>query len=41
MIMIDKNKTKQFLEESKKNIIKPEFLKRCLEYSNMLHKRGD
>jgi len=36
MIIIDKDKTKQFLEDSKKNTITPEFLKRCLKFSKML-----
>lgn len=38
MFIIDKKKSKKFLEDSKKNTITPEFLKRCQDYS-MIFKR--
>lgn len=38
MFIIDKNKSKQFLEDSKKNVIPPTFLKQCLKFSKMLNK---
>lgn len=41
MFIIDKNKSKKFIEDSKKNTITPEFLKRCLEYSSMFKKNKD
>jgi|ADurb_Total_1113_FD_contig_21_1628348_length_258_multi_6_in_0_out_0_1 hypothetical protein len=36
IIMIDPNKSKQFLEDSKKNIIQPDFLKQCLKIASMI-----
>jgi len=33
-----KKKSKQFLEDSKKNVISPEFLKKCLYAYKMLNK---
>lgn len=36
IIMIDKDKSKQFLEDSKKNIIQPGFLKDCLKIASMV-----
>lgn len=41
MFIIDKNKSKKFLEDSKKYTITPEFLKRCQEYSLMLKKNKE
>jgi len=38
MIIIDKNKSKKFLEDSKKNVISPSFLKQCLRFSKMITK---
>lgn len=38
VMIIDKNKVKEFLEDAKKNTISPEFLKRCLKFSKMLNK---
>jgi hypothetical protein len=35
IIMIDKDKTDKFLEDSKKNIIHPAFLKECLKITAM------
>lgn len=34
-IMIDKDKSAKFIEDSKKRTIKPEFLQKCLSYSKM------
>lgn len=36
IITIDKNKSKEFLEDSKKNTIPPDFLKKCLQYAKMM-----
>jgi hypothetical protein len=41
VVMISPDKSKQFLEDSKKNVIKPEFLEQCLKYSKMLKKEFD
>lgn len=38
MIFISPDKTKQFLEDRKKNAIKPEFLKQCLQYNQIMKK---
>ena len=38
MILIDKDKTQSFLEDYKKNLIKPEFLEKCKKYYDMMHK---
>jgi len=37
VIKINGNTSKQFLEESKKNVVNPNFLKRCQDYSRMLN----
>ena len=37
--MVSKEKSKQFLEDRKKNVISPEFLKRCLNYNRLLNKK--
>jgi len=39
VFIIDKDKTKQFLEDSKKNVIHPEFLKRCLKFTDILNNK--
>ena len=39
IITIDKNKSGKFFEDSKKNTIKPEFLKRCQKFAKMM--KGD
>jgi len=36
MFIIDKNKSEYFLEDMKKNKIKPEFLNECLDYYNLM-----
>ena len=36
MMTIDKGKTKKFLEDSKKNTIKPDFLEKCLEFAKLM-----
>lgn len=36
IIMIDKDKSQKFLEDSKKNIIKPDFLKQCQKLASMV-----
>ncbi len=41
MILIDKDKTKSFLEDYKKNLIKPSFLKKCIEFNSNIHKGID
>lgn len=38
MIVISPSKSKQFLEDSKKNVISPEFLKRCQQSARLLNK---
>ena len=40
IFMIDKDKSKRFLEDSKKNVIPPAFLKQCLKFSKMLNGKG-
>ena len=39
VFIVSKEKSKQFLEDSKKNVISPEFLKRCLYYNRLLNKK--
>ncbi|HPD00573.1 MAG TPA: hypothetical protein PLA01_04395 [Acetivibrio sp.] len=39
-IVIDKDKSKQFLEDSKKNTIKPEFLSECKKLSSMFKREN-
>jgi hypothetical protein len=34
-VVIDRDKSKKFLDDSKKNVVKPEFLDRCLRYSRL------
>lgn len=41
IIMIDKEKSQKFLEDSKKNIIQPDFLKQCLKISSMIKREGN
>ena len=36
--MVSKEKSKQFLEDRKKNVISPDFLERCLDYNRLLNK---
>lgn len=38
MIIISPSKSKQFLEDSKKNVISPEFLKECQHSARLLNK---
>lgn len=38
VIMIDKDKSEKFLEDSKRNVIKPEFLEQCKKMA-LLFKR--
>jgi len=39
VFIVSKEKSKQFLEDRKKNVISPEFLKRCLNYNRLLNKK--
>ncbi|GAE88944.1 hypothetical protein JCM21531_2430 [Acetivibrio straminisolvens JCM 21531] len=39
-IIIDKDKSNEFLEDSKKNIIKPEFLSECRKLSSMFRREN-
>jgi len=41
IIIIQKDKSKQFLDDSKKNVITPEFLKKCLHFYKLLNKKND
>jgi len=41
IIMVDKDKSQQFLEESKNNIIKPDFLKQCQKFSSMIKRESN
>ena len=36
--MVSKEKSKQFLEDSRKNVISPEFLKKCLDSNRLVGK---
>ena len=36
MMKIDKEKTAEFFEDARKNTIKPDFLKRCQKFAEML-----
>ena len=38
VFIVSKEKSKQFLEDRKNNVISPEFLKRCLYAHKMLNK---
>lgn len=38
MIKIDSSKSKQFLEDSRKNTITPEFLRKCQQSAKLLNK---
>jgi len=38
--MVSKEKSKQFLEDRKKNVISPEFLKKCLDAYELLNKKN-
>jgi hypothetical protein len=38
VFMIDKDKSKQFLEDSKKNVISSEFLEKCLRSARLLNR---
>jgi len=38
VFIVSKEKSKQFLEDSKKNVISHEFLKKCLWASRLLNK---
>jgi len=40
VFIVGKEKSKQFLEDSKKNVISPEFLKRCLYAYELLNKKN-
>jgi len=39
VFIVSKEKSKQFLEDSKKNVISPEFLERCLYSSRLIGKK--
>lgn len=38
IVMIDKDKYEQFMQDSERNVIKPEFLKKCLSYSSLFQR---
>jgi len=38
VFIISKEKSKQFLEDRKNNVISPEFLERCLDYCSLFGK---
>ena len=38
IFMVSKEKSKQFLEDSRKNVISPEFLKKCLDSNRLIGK---
>jgi len=38
VFVISKEKSKQFLEDRKKNVISPEFLEKCLDYNRLFGK---
>jgi hypothetical protein len=39
IIKIDQSKSKQFIEERKKNTIKPEFLEQCQRYNKIMNRK--
>jgi len=39
VFVVSKENSKQFLEDSKKNVIPPEFLKKCLASAKLLNKK--
>ena len=39
VFIVSKEKSKQFLEDSRKNVISPEFLKKCLDSNKLLNKK--
>lgn len=39
VFIVSKEKSKQFLEDSKKNVIPAEFLKKCLASAKLLNKK--
>ena len=38
IFIVCKEKSKQFLEDRKKNVISPEFLEKCLDYNRLFGK---
>jgi len=38
VFIVSKEKSKQFLEDSRKNVISPEFLKKCLDSNRLVGK---
>jgi len=38
IFIVSKEKSKQFLEDRKNNVISPEFLERCLDYNRLFGK---
>jgi len=38
VFIVGKEKSKQFLEDSRKNVISPEFLKKCLDSNRLIGK---
>ena len=38
VFIVCKEKSKQFLEDSKKNVISPDFLEKCLDYNRLFGK---
>ena len=41
VFIVSKEKSKQFLEDSKKNVISPEFLRKCLYAYRLLNKKNE
>jgi len=41
VFIVCKEKSKQFLEDRKKNVISPEFLEKCLDYNRLLNKKRE
>jgi len=39
VFIVSKEKSKQFLEDSRKNVISPEFLKKCLNSNRLIGKK--
>ena len=41
VFIVCKEKSKQFSEDSKKNVISPDFLEKCLDYNRLLNKKRE